>query len=103
MKPENPQEFMHRYPRVTAHIIAVSLGYAPPTLAARIGLDGIHGRMNYCEWIHACYGGEARRALQDSITKRHYHRGYMAEYKLAKSLVDRAIETGDEPVFASWF
>jgi len=27
----------------------------------------------------------------------------MAEYRLAKKLVDRAIETGDEPIFGSWF
>jgi len=27
----------------------------------------------------------------------------MAEYKLALALVRKAIETGDEPDFASWF
>ena len=30
---ESPQEIMRRYPRITAHIIAESLGYATPTKA----------------------------------------------------------------------
>ena len=102
-RPKDPNEFMRRYPRVTAHIIAESLGYATPTTAARIGLDGLHDRKNYCEWIDACYRGNARRALKNSISRRHSHKGYMAEYKLAKKLVDRYLETGDQPLFASWF
>jgi len=84
-------------------ISPISLGYAPPTRAARIGLDGLHGRENYCEWVDSCYKGDARRCLQDSIRNRHYHRGYMAEYKLAKKLVDRCLRDGTEPLFASWF
>lgn len=103
MRPRSPSEFMRRYPGITAHIIAESLGYATPMNAARIGLDGLHERKNYCEWIAACYGGNARQALQDSIDRRHYHKGYMAEYKLAKKLVDRCLETGDQPLLASWF
>jgi len=102
-KPQTPEEFMRRYPRTTAHIIAESLGYAPPSRAARIGLDGMYGRKNWCEWVDACYSGDARRVLEKSIRSRHYHKGYMSEYKLAKKLVDRAIETGEEPLFASWF
>lgn len=94
---------MRRYPRITAHIIAESLGYATPYKAARIGLDGMEGRENWCEWLDACYGGNARECLRSSIRNRHYHRGYMAEYRLAKKLVDRYLETGEEPVFASWF
>jgi len=102
-RPETPDEFMRRYPRVTAHIIAESLGYATPSRAARIGLDGMEGRENWCEWLDACYGGNARECLRRSITGRHYHKGYMAEYRLARRLVDRCLEDGDEPVFASWF
>ncbi|NIN01491.1 MAG: hypothetical protein GTO24_26380 [candidate division Zixibacteria bacterium] len=94
---------MQRYPSITAHIIAESLGYATPTKAAIIGWHAMNNEPDYCEWLDACYRGDARRCLQDSIRKRHYHHGYMAEYKLAKKLVERALETGDEPFLASWF
>jgi len=102
-KPSTPREFMERYPRTTGHIIAESMGYATPTAAARIGLDGLHARENCCEWIYACYRGEARRCLQDSIRGRHNHKGFMSEYSLSKKLVENALKTGEEPLFASWF
>jgi hypothetical protein len=101
--PETPKEFMQRYPRITSHIIAESLGYATPTTAARIGLDGMYGRENWCEWIYSSHGRDAREALKRSIQHRHGHEGYMAEYKLARKLVDIALEKGEEPIFASWF
>lgn len=97
------KETMKRYPRITAHIIAQSLGYASPTCAARILKDTREGRENYCEWIYSCYDKNPLRAVLDSIRNRHCHKGYMAEYRLAYALVKRAIETGDEPLFASWF
>ena len=96
-------ETMKKYPRITAHIIAESLGYATPSCAARILKDAREGHENYCEWIYSCYDRNPLRAVQDSIRNRHYHKGFMAEYKLAKKLVDRAIETGDEPLLGSWF
>ena len=102
MRPENPQEVMRRYPRVTAHRIAESLGYPIPSRAAQIGLDGLHGRANYCEWIYSCYGGNAREALRRSIRNRHYHTDHMPEYRIVKKLVYQAIETGGEPIFARW-
>jgi hypothetical protein len=102
-RPETVDEFMRRYPRTTAHIIAESLGYATPTTAARIGLDGLHLRENFCEYIYSCFDRNARACLQRAIKSRHYHSGYMAEYKLAKRLVDHYLETGKEPTFASWF
>ena len=94
---------MRRWPRVTAHLIAESLGYATPTEAATIVADGKDGQTNYCEWIDACYQGDARAALRDAINHRYHHRGYMAEYRMAKALVDRAIATDKEPELASWF
>lgn len=33
-KPDSPQEAMRRWPRVTAHVICESLGYATPSKAA---------------------------------------------------------------------
>ena len=97
------EDTMKRYPRITTHIIAESLGYATPSCAARILKDAREGRKNYCEWIDACYGGDPLPAVRNAIRSRHYHNGYMAEYKLALALVRRAIDTGDEPDFASWF
>lgn len=70
-RPRTPFEFMSRYPRTTAHIVAESLGYATPTKAALIGLDGMNRRDNHCEWISHCYGGDARQCLNDSIKRRH--------------------------------
>lgn len=103
-RPENAREFMKRWPRVTAHIISESLGYATPTAAAIIGLDGMYGRENYCEWIYSCYGRDARMCLQNSIKHRHNHKGYMSWYKEgALPLVRYAIEEEKEPMFASWF
>ena len=94
---------MRRYPRITGHIIAESLGYATPRTAAYIGRDGLHGRENYCEYIAACYGGNARACLKRAIRNRHHHKGYMAEYGMAKKLVDHYLETGQQPMLASWF
>jgi hypothetical protein len=96
-------EVMRRYPRLTAHIIAESLGYATPTCAARIVGDARERRNNYCEWIYSCYGSDPLPAVRNAIRNRHYHKGFMAEYKLALALVRKSIETGDEPLFASWF
>ena len=44
-------DVMRRWPRLTAHLIASSLGYATPTCAARILKDAKEGRENWCEWI----------------------------------------------------
>jgi hypothetical protein len=97
------KETMKKYPRITAHIIAESLGYATPSCASHILKDAREGRKNYCEWIYSCYGGDPLPAVKNAIRNRHYHKGYMAEYKLAYALVRRAIETDEEPEFASWF
>jgi len=103
MKELSVEETMKRYPRITAHVIAESLGYATPSRAARILKDAREGRKNYFEWISSCYGSDPLPAVRNAIRNRHHHKGYMAEYKLAKKLVDRAIETGEEPLLGSWF
>jgi len=94
---------MAKYPRITAHIIAESLGYATPSKAALILKDAREGKENWCEWIYSCYDRDPKKAVQNAIRNRHHHEGFMAEYKLALALVKRAIETDDEPIFASWF
>ena len=100
---ETAEAVMRRYPRITAHIIAESLGYATPSRAALILCDAKYRRENWCEWIDACYGRDALRAVKDAIRKRHHHTGYMAEYRHAKALVERSIKDGQEPMLASWF
>jgi hypothetical protein len=120
------KDIMRRYPRITAHIIAESLGYATPTRAAVILNDTKHRRENWCEWAKskclcfsrastmfpinessprdlACYGRDPLKAVQDAIRNRHHHKGYMSEYRHARALVDRAIKDGAEPLLASWF
>ena len=92
-----------RWPRVTAHVIGESLGYATPDCAALIIQDGLLGKRNYCEWVDACYNGNARRVLENSIRNRHYHEGPMADYRLALQIVRRTNETGEGPMLASWF
>jgi len=94
---------MRSYPRLTAHIICYSLGYCTPTSAARILMNAHRSEPNYCEWIASCYGGDARRAVHGAIHARHTHHGYMADFDHAYALVRRAIDTGDEPLLASWF
>jgi hypothetical protein len=101
---ERTREFyLKRYPRIVASVIAESLGYATPSSAAQILKDAAEGQENWCEWIYSCYGRDPRKAVQSAIRNRHGHTGYMAEYKLARALVDRANKTGEEPLFGSWF
>ena len=97
------KETMKRYPRITAHIIAESLGYATPSCAARILKDAREGRENYCEWIYSCYDKNPLMAVRDSIKRRHFHKGFMSDYKRAHALVKQAINEGIEPLFGSWF
>ena len=101
---EQPIEFyLTKYPRICAHIIAESLGYATPTVAARVLKDTAEGRENWCEWIYSCYGRDPRRAVMAAVRNRHRHKGYMASYEQAYCLVRRMIDTGREPTLASWF
>ena len=100
---DSSRDYLRRYPRLCAHIIAESLGYATPDCAATILKDAAEGRENYCEWIHSCYGGNPQLAVEKAIRDRHQHRGYMAEYRQALSIVRHQIDHGEGPMFASWF
>lgn len=102
-KPERQLEYLARYPRICAHIIAHSLGYAAPDVAAAILKDAKEGKENYSEWILSCYGGNPREAVELAIRTRHMHTGYMASYKQALYIVRSQLKTGEGPVFASWF
>ena len=96
-------EYLCRYPRICAHIIAESLGYATPRVAAAILKDAHEGNENWCEWIYSCYDRNPRRAVRNAIRNRHTHTGYMASYEDALQIVRCQIETGEGPTFASWF
>lgn len=100
---ESPRDYLERYPRICSHIIAESLGYAVPLLAARILQDAKEGRENFCEWIDACYRRDPRPAVEGAIRNRHHHHGYMASYAMALQIVRRELDTGESPMFASWF
>lgn len=102
-KEYSTQEAMACFPGVVAHIIAESLGYATPSRAASILSDALAGRPNHCEWISACFGGDPRSAVVQAIESRAGHKGYMASYEQARQLVDRALETKNEPMLGSWF
>jgi hypothetical protein len=97
------KETMNRYPHITMHIMAESLGYAAPSCAANILKDAREGRKNHCEWIYSGYSGDAGAAVRDAIKHRHTHQGFIAEYKLSLALVRRALGSGDEPDLGSWF
>ncbi len=101
--PETPEDYLKRYPRICAHIISESLGYAVPRVAGIILKDADAREENWCEWIYSCYNRDPSLAVEGAIRNRHTHKGYMAEYARAKALVDRCNDSGDEPLLASWF
>ncbi len=96
-------DYLARYPRICAHIIAESLGYATPRVAACILKDAKQHHENWCEWIDSCYGRNPRPAVERAIKNRHRHHGYMASYGQALQIVHRELETGQGPALASWF
>ncbi len=103
LKLESRREYLRTYPRLCAHIVAESLGYATPSLAASILKDAREGNDNYCEWILTCYDGDSRPAVEKAIRNRHHHHGPMASYELALRIVRRELATGQGPLLASWF
>lgn len=109
-----PEEVMKKYPRIVAHLIAESLGYFTPKSAAIAIIKAKNSEPFFCEWYSDCarrYGDMwdqdnlcrvTKEILSQAIECRHSHKGYMASYRQAKRIVDKAIE-GFEPTFASWF
>jgi hypothetical protein len=107
MKSENQTlseaEILSRFPLIVSHIICHSLGYATPSCAARILHNAIYGKRDWCEWIDACYKGDALMAVQDAIEFRGSHNGYMADINYARALVDKYTKDNKQPELASWF
>ena len=100
---DSNEAYLRRYPRICAHIIAESLGYATPHRAASILRDAHEGNENWCEWIFSCYNRDPKPAVRGAISGRHRHKGYMASYEQALQIVRQQLDTGRGPDFASWF
>ena len=98
----NPVEYMVRYPRLTAHLIADSFGFCTPSTAAAIIRDSRLGRDNASEWVRAVYQFDPRPAVRAAFRTRHHHLSEFCDYRAARTLVTQAIETGREPIFVSW-
>ena len=108
---------LKKYPRLSANLIAESLGYFTPLGAAKAILLYQDNRAYYNEWyshqlmLHMTEDTDEKELLlkinRDTIKRAFYnrlhHRGYMSDYKLAKDLVNKAVETDSHPVLASWF
>lgn len=117
------EQVLNRWPRLIAHIICESLGYFTPKAAANAVIAYKEGNPFYCEWYTDIavkvlrnktipYSDEKFRevlkevnkdVIRGSFQRRHYHKGYMADYKYAKHLVDEVRQGKPGPVFASWF
>ena len=103
-------DVLERYPRLVAHMVCESLGYFTPESAAMALLGHILERSTACEWYLYIQGLSGRPLLEvgreivaRSFKRRHSHRGYMAEYAVAKALVDRVRVGGSGPLFGCWF
>ncbi len=70
--------------------------------AAAILTDAINGEENWCEWVYACYRCDPRRPVMAAIRRRKCHTGFMADFRLARAIVECARKTGQEPLLASW-
>lgn len=114
---------LQRYPRLVAHLICKSLGYFTPAGAANAIAAYLNGHPFGCEWYYDWAQKQAARdrddgkeyrafddillevgalALRYAVKQRHDHKGYMADYRQARMLVEA--ELADRgPVFASWF
>lgn len=101
------QEYiLRRYPRLVGHLICQSLGYLTPRAAANLIIAYCGGREFWCEWIshlHSCgVKNPTRYVLEMAVKLRHTHRGYMADYGLARAIIAQSL-AGNDPIFASWF
>jgi hypothetical protein len=96
-------------------MICESLGYFTPARAANAIDHYRAGRPFFCEWYsHRCsirtkgdYFNEqvvlqiGRDVIKESFQRRRQHEGPMAEYQIAKVLVQREL-AGKGPEFMSW-
>ena len=97
------------YPRISAHLICESLGYLTPISAENM-IESFIAKEGYCcEWTYSIElrTKESRYSItksiiQNAISNRHYHKGYMSDYKNANNVIKKEL-AGNGPLFASWF
>ena len=105
---ETVEQFLRRYPILTAHLVCHFLSYFSPPAAARAILDHIKGRTNACEWYrHMASNGQNlkeinREAIAQALRHRHTHKGYMAHYQIAKTLVHRHPDHQETTPLMAW-
>lgn len=95
------------YPRIMGHLICESLGYLTPSMAQKWIEAYKKGEEFYCEWYYDLrikgIKQPTKYIIKKAIQNRHYHRGPMKNYKVAKELVTRYLRGEINPQFASWF
>ena len=102
------QEVMERYPILVSHLICESLGYFTPKAAANAITTHIRGQDFYCEWYaDMASGGKniqgvGRDTLRRAFQSRRFHKGYMAEYKTARLMVEAERQGEADFNFMSW-
>ena len=105
---QSVEDVLRKYPILTAHLVCHSLGYFSPLSAARAILDHIKGRTNACEWYcHMASNGQDlkdvnRQAISQAFKHRSIHKGYMASYETARTLVHRHLENQGTTPFMAW-
>ena len=112
------REALQKYPRLIAHMICESLGYFTPGCAANAVARYIDGETFACEWYsHMCgcrgkgyfdreeLAKVGKDVITSSFTRRRSHKGYMASYAQALSLVKAELEREGctSNMLASWF
>ena len=98
-----PLDAMARWPLLTAHLIAQSLGAVTPGAAAIIVLDAANGAMNHSEWMTHTFQGNAEKAVETTFKNRATHKGFMADFSTALSIVKVDLDSGERTRFCSWF
>src|SRR5437762_12714716 len=101
--PDSIDEYLRRYERTCAAIIAFSLGYATPQCDANILRDAYGRSKNYCEWIYECYRADPLPAVKSAIRSRHRRTKYMSEYEAELAMFHHANLSAEHQTFAAWF
>jgi hypothetical protein len=104
-------EIVKHYPRLTAHLIAESLGYFSVSAAAHAIKAYKDNKEWWCEWyIDIQMKGRLtdmkeinKYVIQRAIANRHGHKGSMASYTEAKKQVNAALQGKEVPEFGAWF
>ena len=107
-KPNDPQEVLHRYPRLTAHLVCESLGYLTPLAAANAILSHIQGQPFACEWyLHMARKDRLLTQVNENtismaFRNRHLHTGFMSDHRNAQAMVERERNGGRSAVLMAW-